>query len=120
MKNLKIVAFLILAMSACLVSKAQTLSSASKKIQAGINLEGAFPTGDFSNAYSFGIGGSLMGRYALSGKANLTASIGYLSFSGKSIKITSEGDGEDGGSGTTTTKIKLPSMHGVPLRIGAN
>jgi hypothetical protein len=97
------------------VSQAQTTSDIAKNIRVGINIEGAFPTGDFGKSYSFGIGGSVMGRYALSDKANLTASLGYLNFSGKSITETFEGD-----DGTETETFKVPSFHGVPLRLGAN
>ena len=95
--------------------QAQSASTIAKKIQVGINIEGAFPTGDFGNAYSFGIGASVMGRYALSDKANLTASLGYLNFFGKSITETYEGD-----DGPETDTYKVPSMHGVPLRLGGN
>lgn len=88
----------------------------SSKIQAGINLEAALPFGDFSKAYSFGIGGSVMGRYALSGKAHLTASIGYLNFSGKSVSYTYYGEDEQ----QHTETDKVPATHGIPLRVGAN
>ena len=111
-KNLFVVAISLLTAS---VSQAQSANSDIKKIQAGINIEGAFPMGDFGQSYSFGIGGSVMGRYVLTDKANLTASLGYLSFSGKSITETFDTD-----DGTQTETYKLPALHGVPLRVGAN
>lgn len=83
MKNFRILFALFVTLMTVSICQAQSAESIAKKVQLGINIEGAFPTGDFSNAYSFGIGGSLMGRYALSDKANLTASLGYLSFTGK-------------------------------------
>jgi len=106
----------IIALSTASMSQAQSASSIAKKIQVGINIEGAFPTGDFSQAYSFGIGGSVMGRYALSDKANLTASLGYLTFSGKSISETVYDEDDE----TQTETYKVPAFHGVPLRLGAN
>lgn len=111
-KNLFATAITLFFTSMC---QAQSASSIAQKIQVGINIEGAFPTGDFGKVYSFGIGGSVMGRYALSDKANLTASLGYLDFSGKSITETYEGD-----EGPQTETYKVPSMYGVPLRLGAN
>ncbi|MCO5286522.1 MAG: hypothetical protein M9898_08930 [Chitinophagaceae bacterium] len=109
-------------------SQAQSSSEIVRKIQPGINAEAAFPVGDFGKSYSFGIGGSVMGRYALSDKADLTASLGYISFSGKDITV-SEVETDDGGNPIhddfgnpmyTTTTMKAHSYHGVPLRLGAN
>ncbi|MEO8949953.1 MAG: hypothetical protein ABI308_16180 [Mucilaginibacter sp.] len=111
-KNLFTLFIMLLTASIC---HAQSAESIANKVQVGVNIEGAFPTGDFSKAYSFGIGGSLMGRYPLSDKAKLTASLGYLNFSGKSITETYESDG-----GPQTETYKAPSMYGVPLRVGAN
>lgn len=110
------------------VTQAQSSSEIVRKIEPGVNVEAAFPTGNFGKSYSFGIGGSVMGRYALSDKANLTASLGYISFSGKNITI-SEVETDDGGNPIhddfgnpiyTTTTMKASSFHGVPLRLGAN
>lgn len=115
MTNYKNLFAIAIALFTASMSQAQSASTISKQIQVGINIEGAFPTGDFGKVYSFGIGGSVMGRYALSDKANLTASLGYLNFSGKSITETYEGD-----DGTQTDTYKVPSMHGIPLRLGAN
>ncbi|HEY5367367.1 MAG TPA: hypothetical protein VIJ75_00120 [Hanamia sp.] len=112
-KNLCAIAIALFTASMC---QAQSASTIAKQVQVGINLEAAFPTGNFGKAYSMGFGGSVMGRYALSDKANLTASLGYLNFSGKTITETFPGD--EGGTRTVTTKI--PSMHGIPLRLGAN
>ncbi len=123
----KLVAFTI-AMSLISWSYAQSASTTTKQIKAGINLEVAFLTGDFGKSYSMGFGGSVMARYALSEKANLTASLGYLSFNGKKIttKIVETDDGGNpihddfGNPMYTTEKIKIPSTHGIPLRLGAN
>lgn len=111
-KNLFAFAIALFTASIC---QAQSASTISKQIQVGINVEGAFPMGDFGKSYSFGIGGSIMGRYTLSDKANLTASLGYLNFSGKSITETFEGD-----DGPQTQTFKVPSTYGIPLRLGAN
>ena len=115
MANYKNLFAMIIAMFTASMCQAQSANSIAGKIKAGINIEAAFPTGDFGKDYSMGFGGSVMGRYALSDKTNLTASLGYLNFSGKSITETFEGDG-----GPVTQTYKIPSFHGVPLRIGAN
>ncbi len=112
-KNLFAIA---IAMCTFSMSQAQSNTSGSKQIQAGINLEAAFPTGDFGKVYSMGFGGSVMGRYALNEKVNLTASLGYLNFSGKTITETYEGEDDV----EYTEKIKMPATHGIPLRFGAN
>ncbi|HET7117066.1 MAG TPA: hypothetical protein VFI29_11275 [Hanamia sp.] len=72
-KNLFATAIALFFTSMC---QAQSASSIAQKIQVGINIEAAFPTGDFSNAYSFGIGGSVMGRYVLSDKAKPNMKVG--------------------------------------------
>ena len=115
MKNFKVLFAVCITLLTASICQAQSAKSIAKKIQAGINIEAAFPTGNFSNAYSFGIGGSVMGRYALSDKTNLTASLGYLNFSGKSVTETYDDEGAP-----QTQTYKVPSMHGVPLRLGAN
>jgi hypothetical protein len=116
MTKYKQIIAIVIAMIISSVSQAQSTSDIAKNIQVGINIEGAFPTGDFGKSYSFGIGGSVMGRYALSDKANLTASLGYLNFSGKTITETYIGEDEE----EHTESYKIPSFHGVPLRLGAN
>lgn len=124
-KNLFAIAIALFTASMC---QAQSASSIAKKIRAGINIEAAFPTGDFGKAYSLGFGGSIMGRYAVSDKANLTASLGYLSFTGKKITETipvtdDAGNPQHDDAGNPmyeTEKIKIPATHGIPLRLGAN
>lgn len=116
MTKYKQIIAIVIAMIICRISQAQSTSDIAKNIQVGINIDGAFPTGDFGKSYSFGIGGSVMGRYALNDKANLTASLGYLNFSGKTITATYTGEDEE----EHTESFKWPSLHGIPLRLGAN
>lgn len=71
----------------------------------GINLEAALPIGDMGEAYKFGIGGHLSGEYALQEELALTASLGYLSFGGKSFE-----SGE--------FSMKIPAFSAVPIRVG--
>lgn len=126
-KNKTLFTFSI-AMLIATISQAQTSSAIAKQVKVGINLEVAFPTGDFGKSYSMGFGGSVMGRYTLNDKANLTASLGYLSFTGKKITettiVTDDGgvpQHDDAGNPITTTETyKLPATHGIPLRLGAN
>jgi len=74
-------------------------TAAKAQFSAGLNL--AFPTGSWSNGYSTGFG--LDGRYeaSIQKQLNWTASLGYTSFSGKTI------------SGFTLT-----SIHVIPLTGG--
>lgn len=128
MTNYKNLFTIIIAMFTASMSQAQTASSIAKQIQVGINLEAAFPTGDFGKIYSMGFGGSVMGRYALNDRANLTASLGYLSFTGKNytekIPVTDDAGNPQhddfGNPMYETEKIKMPATHGIPLRLGAN
>lgn len=128
MINFKKLSSASIAVFAFTMSYAQPTSTISKQIKAGINLEAAFPTGDFGKSYSTGFGGSIMGSYALNENAKLTASLGYLSFNGKEIttKIVETDDAGEpinddfGNPMYTTEKIKIPATHGIPLRLGAN
>src|ERR1700733_16258233 len=66
---------------------------------AGLNL--ALPIGNFGDGYSFGIGGQVQGEYMLADNISGIASVGYTSFSGKTI---------DG--------FKDPSASLIPILVG--
>jgi hypothetical protein len=78
MKKLLLMIAVVLASTACL--KAQD-----KRVALSIGAEGMVPVGDFNNTHKFGIGGSLQAEYKPAADIGLTVSLGYLSFSGKSV-----------------------------------
>lgn len=69
-----------------------------KPLKFSIGVDAGIPVGDFiksdfgkfSDGFSFGIGGSVQGAYALDSDLGLTLSVGYMSFMAKEI------DGEKG------------------------
>jgi hypothetical protein len=77
MKSLGIVFFIALGTFISHASYAQ--------LSAGLDL--GLPTGDFSNIASTGFGGSVRYDGALGGKLGWSASVGYMSFSGKTYNI---------------------------------
>lgn len=80
-------------------------------VSAGADL--ALPMGDFSETNGMGFGGSAMFHYNLiEDKLDLTGSVGYLTFSGKTISA--------GIPGFTALDVKSPAASIIPIRVGAN
>lgn len=90
-----------------ITANAQSSKSDGSAIKFSAGLEVGLPVGDFKTISSIGFGASLQGEYAVSEKAGITLSAGYLSFSGKSIDL--------GGLGP----VKYPSTSIVPILAGA-
>lgn len=104
MKNLPCIIFAFaISLFAGFGVHAQSNAGFAENVRFGANLEAAMPIGNMGNVYSFGIGGNVTGQYSLQDDIALTASLGYLSFSGKSL-----------GSGS----FKIPSFGVVPFRVG--
>ena len=66
---------------------AQTKDPAMSGQKLGIGVDFAFPTGNSSNYYKLGYGGSLQFQTPIVEKLNFTASAGYLNFKGKDFTI---------------------------------
>ncbi len=80
MKKLLLLFAVVVASTACL--KAQD-----KPVTFSIGVEGLLPVGDFGNSYNFGIGGTVQGEYKPADDLGLTVNAGYLTFSGKTLRI---------------------------------
>lgn len=66
-----------------------SLINAQGKISLGVNGGAAIPTGDFGDDFDLGWGGNALFVYHISPNADLTASAGYLTWSGKdSLDVT--------------------------------
>ncbi len=93
------------------MKKAETKSTS--KAQFSIGLEGSLPVGNFSNAYSFGFGGSVQGDFWVAPELALTANVGYISYTAKSITI-----------GTVTYKGSaaglVPVLAGIKYKFGSS
>lgn len=98
--------------AACLTLGAFSASAQGKMgVSAGAEL--ALPMGDFSESNGIGFGGSAMFHYNLiEDKLDLTGSVGYLTFSGKTISA--------GIPGLTAFDVKSPAVSMIPIRVGAN
>ncbi|MDB5203347.1 MAG: hypothetical protein JWQ27_2756 [Ferruginibacter sp.] len=75
--------------------------NAQSPVKLSLGVDGQLPIGDFSDIYSFGIGGSLQADYNVDPELALTLSAGYLNFSGK-----------------TVNNFKYPSFGMVPVLAG--
>jgi len=71
----------------CLVLLAGLVGTLDSRAQFSAGLDLGFPTGDFKNMASTGIGGSIRYDANLGDKLTLTASIGFISFAGKTYNI---------------------------------
>jgi len=60
-----------------------SLTNAQSKMSLGLNGGTAIPTGDFADGFDLGWGGNALFAYHVSPNADLTASAGYISWSGK-------------------------------------
>ena len=85
-------------------------SFAQKKSDAGgskfsIGVDAGLPVGTTSNAYSFGLGGSLKYDISMSKEAAFTLSAGYTSMMGKTITV-----------GTTSVKVAAAGF--IPVKAG--
>jgi opacity protein-like surface antigen len=74
-------------------------------IRLGVGVEGGVPSGDFSNAANFGIGGLAVGMYDVDQNLTLTLTAGYMKFSGKDFVVNGQ-----------TIKTDLSA---VPVLVGA-
>jgi len=86
---------------------AQTKDVAMTGSKLGIGAEFAFPTGNTSNVYDLGYGGSLQFQTPIANKLNFIATAGYLNFTGKDIAS----------AGNST--LKYADYGAVPLKVGA-
>jgi outer membrane protein W len=98
---------LLVLLAVAVVAFAVSSSSAQGKIKFGIGADVALPiaTG-FSDWFNIGIGGTAKGYYMLNDMTTLTATAGYLSFSGKEI------------TSIAGTKFKYGSMSQIPVLVG--
>ncbi|HSN62226.1 MAG TPA: outer membrane beta-barrel protein [Ferruginibacter sp.] len=72
----------------------QAQDDASSPLRFSIGFDAALQLGDFGDAYSFGIGGSVQADYSVAEQLALTLSAGYMNYSGKTVsgfKIPSTG-----------------------------
>lgn len=72
-----------------------------KKFVFSAGVEAALPIGDFADAYSFGIGGTVQGAYNVASKTDITLNAGFISYSGK-----------------TVATVKVPSLNVIPVMAG--
>ena len=86
---------------------AQTKDVAMTGSKLGIGAEFAFPTGNSSDVYDFGYGGSLQFQTPIANKLNFTATAGYLNFQGKDIVSSEVGS------------VKYRDYAAVPIKLGA-
>ncbi len=89
-------------------------ASAQSKMGVSVGAEVGLPMGDdFSTGNGIGFGGSAMFHYNLiEGTLDLTGSVGYLTFGGKTSTINLPP--------FPPSEITTPSISAIPIRIGAN
>ena len=102
----KVILSLVVVAIASLSASAQKEKAESKDLKFSVGVEAGLPIGDFKSGYSFGIGGSVQGEYAVAETVGITLNAGYLSFTGKTIT--------EGGQ-----SLKLPSTSMIPVLAGA-
>lgn len=73
--------------TAAIGANAQSSKETMKPFQFSVGLEAALPLGDFGDGYSFGIGGSVQGDYNVASDLAITANVGYISYSGKTVSF---------------------------------
>ncbi len=73
--------------------------------QLGGGIRLGLPIGDFSDSYSFGIGGELQGEFGFSDNFSVIITTGYNSFFGKTIDILG-------------TSIKIDALGYIPILAG--
>ena len=87
--------FFILALTAgSFAANAQNESADVKPFHISLGVDAGLPVGDWSDFYSFAIGGSLKGAYSVADELAITLSAGYLNLSGKTfsgVKVPSTG-----------------------------
>ncbi len=83
-------------------ASAQKEKQESKALKLSVGVEAGLPIGDAGDVYSFVIGGSAQGEYAIDKSIGLTLSAGYLNWSGK-----------------TVSGFKVPSTGLIPVLVGA-
>ena len=113
MKKLILCAAVVIAAMGANAQKAKSDSKSTPKSQFSIGVEGSLPIGDFAKAYSFGFGGSVQGDFWVAPELALTANVGYISYSGKSVTTT-----YTAGTTTVSTTTKYPSNGLVPVLAG--
>ncbi len=98
--------FLVLAIAAIATSAIAQEDTRDKPFLFSIGLEGALPVGDFGDAYSFGIGGTVQGEYKAAEDLGITLNAGYITYSGKDITVSGVGI------------FKVPSFGLIPVLAG--
>jgi hypothetical protein len=93
---------LFIVSSPSVFAKKKGQSSGSSQGRFSIGAELALPTGNFSDAYNIGFGGSLRYEMPMNDNISFTGTAGYLSFSGK-----------------TTDGYTLPNFSSIPIQVGA-
>lgn len=94
----------------CIGIAANAQSKSGKKLNFNVGLEAGLPVGDFNLINGFGFGGSVKGLYNLSENNDLTFSVGYISFGGKSTTITLPIIG--------STTVTNPATGVIPIKAG--
>ncbi len=74
-------------LAAAFGASAQSEKAEVKPFQVSVGVEAALPLGDFGDAYSFGIGGTVQGDYNVDQSLAITLQSGYVSYSGKTVTI---------------------------------
>jgi hypothetical protein len=84
----KVLLSLAIVTIATLSANAQSDSKSGNPLKLDVGVTGGLPTGNFGDAYSFGIGGYAKGSYNVAENIDLTLTADYKSFSGKTITET--------------------------------
>ncbi len=98
--------FLVLAIAAIATSAIAQENTRDKPFLFSIGLEAALPVGDFGEAYSFGIGGTVQGEYKAAEDLGITLNAGYITYSGEDITLPVIGT------------YKVPSFGLIPVLAG--
>ncbi|MBB5623402.1 hypothetical protein HDE69_004486 [Pedobacter cryoconitis] len=81
----------------------------------GVGADFAIPMGNLSDAYKFGVGGSLLFQTPIAKKLNFTASAGYLNLFGKSnVQYLALNN-----NGFYVDQTDVPNEGIVPVKVGA-
>ncbi len=105
MKTLKISTLAIAFAAISLGAKAQTTSSSSSDVRFSVGVDAGVPVGDFGNAYSWNLGGSLQAEIPIAKQLYVTGNVGYNNFFGKKTTV--------GAFSYTPPDLKI-----VPLKAG--
>jgi opacity protein-like surface antigen len=116
LNNKKMKKILLSALLIAAVSVSVNAQDDDQKLKFSVGVEAGLPIGDFSKSYGFGVGASAQADYKVGEKFAVTGSLGYLTFSAKSITIPAIVFGGVTISPASTVKGKAIGL--IPVLVG--